>query len=130
MSNVTKIKSTRDALERVEDALESISKSLSEMDNLVESLNPAHPRVIDIAARINAQQNALKKILEPLKDSQKAESLRVGEETIKGVVYQAEVRRITKTVLDTTAVKLFLGKNVYKYQVDRDETNISYKVKE
>ena len=109
-------------------AIEGISYSLGQMKEL-ETDKLSGPVFIDLTARLNAQINALDHILDPMKEQLKAEALN-GSPILKGNNYQAEVRRIVKTVMDNDKIKAFLGKNLFKYQKERSETSLSFSVKE
>ena len=109
-------------------AIEGISYSLGQMKDL-DTSTLSGPMFIDLTARLNAQINALDHILDPMKEQLKAEALN-GSPILKGNNYQAEVRRIVKTVMDNDKIKAFLGKNLFKYQKERSETSLSFSVKE
>ncbi len=93
-------------------------------------------KLVDIGARLNASYGALERLLAPIKSTIKVAALEeaVGRNDPKliyrGVVYQANVTRITKTVMPAEKVRKFLGKQVFKVQEQREEVQVSFEVKE
>lgn len=85
--------------------------------------------VVDCAARMNAQVNTMYKWLDPLKALIKDQALRDGTECVPGGYYQANVKKVSKLVLDTEAVKVWLGSKLPHFQKSRQETQISFDVK-
>lgn len=129
------------SIERLSDsidhALEDISSGLHQLDDLpVETIGGS--RLVDLAARVNAQQSRLEKILKPLKERIKSEALDTlssalepGQKIIqRGQTYQAIICKIKKIVLDGETVKQFLGAELWKFQKDQFETRIDFGVKE
>lgn len=124
----------RDPMITLEAAIEGISYSLSQLEEHIEDFEKlSGPSFIDLAARLNAQYNALEKYLTPMKDQIKSQALSASQDdkiTIKGKSYQAVINRIKKSCLDTARVREFLGRELQKFLVDRFETHISFQVKE
>lgn len=118
-----------DPLIMLEAAIEGISYSLSQLHDF-DCSKLSGPQFIDLTARLNAQVNGLEKILEPMKSQLKAEGLANNDFILKGKAYQAVITKITKTVLDTVKIKDFLGKNLFKYQKDQEQTSLTFCVKE
>lgn len=114
----------------IEAAIEGISYSLTQLHNIEAIDKLKGPMFIDLAARLNSQKAGLEKILEPMKDAIKADALTNSEKVIKGNKYQAVITRITKNILNTAKIKEFLGKNLYKFMMERDEVSVMFQVKE
>src|ERR1700748_3048478 len=95
---------------KIEEALDMVSNGLLYLEE-TDLAELGGPRAVDIAARINAQYNALEKHLVPLKDRIKAETLEksprnnTGDYLAKGMKYQALIKKVVKTVLNTPEIK-------------------------
>jgi hypothetical protein len=114
----------------VEEGLETISIGLAILDRVRGNLEALDgPKVVDIAARLNKQGQAVDTLLEPLKDKLKAWAVRDRREVYVGEKYQACIRSISKTVMDTDKIKEFLGRKLYLYQKKRLERQVSFDVK-
>lgn len=122
-------------VQRAEEALETISLGLLMLDQISNQLESfGGMKLIDTAAKMNAQYCALEKYLAPLKERIKSAGLAVmsSKETqtvLKGSVYQATVKSIIKSVLDTERVKKYLGRVLPKYMTQRKETRIDFQIK-
>lgn len=123
--------SVKDALIEADRALENISLGLLQLDQIKDTLSvlTPGPKVIDITARMNAQYTALEKIVVPLKDTIKASALE-GDQTIRGIKYQATIQKIVKTILDGPAVKKYLGRDIFRFQKERSEKQLSFSIRE
>lgn len=123
------------ALKLINEAVDMISTGLLILDQNSEFMAQLiGPKAVDHAARLNAQYNALEKIVRPLKEPFKAEALEHGlavgsPETIRGENYQAVVSRIIKNVLDTDKVKSFFGRKLPQYMKEQEEIRVSFQTK-
>ncbi len=124
-----------DVLTKCESATDLISQGLSMLEECaLEGLSGA--RYIDVTARLNTQAAAIEKIVKPLKDAIKSKALEdhAGSNqdlfVEKGVVYQANIKRVTKTVVIMEKVKEKLGRLLPQFQEQREEIQVSFSVKE
>jgi len=121
---------------RISDAIEAISYGLVILDEVDFSKTLHGNSLIDATARLNAQNNRIKDIVEPLKNRIKAENLRVNagsnasEFAAKGDTYMAIIQKVPKTVLRLEEVKKFLGRKLGQFQTVRTDVTIRFEVKE
>lgn len=122
--------------QRVFEAIETISLGLLELDNCGDLCELGGKNLVDAAARMNKQYQVLEKLLDPMKSKIKVEALEANpgrnrpEITLTGNVYQAVVRRITKTLIVAELVKKFMGKNVHKVQDKKSILTVDFGIKE
>lgn len=124
-------KKQTESLQSCETALGLISDGLNILESCPDITTSA--RGIDIIARLNTQFNALKKILEPMKENLKARLIGASPSediTEKGNLYQVTLKRISKSYLMTDALKKFLGKRYSQFTETRNETQLTFGVKE
>jgi hypothetical protein len=117
-------------IKEVEEAIDLISTGLLLLDQNQEALERlGGTKAVDIAARLNTQYNALSKLTQPLKDKLKAQALEQQTDTLRGESYEASIKKIVKTVLDTEKIKKFFARRLPQYQKEREEITISFDVK-
>lgn len=124
-----------DVMTRCESALDLISEGIQILDDSsLEGLSGK--RYIDVAARLNTQSNSIKKIIEPVKESIKSRVLSDNPgstETVfveKGLSYQAKVAKIVKSYLMMEDIKKYLGSALPRFTGTREETHVTFGIKE
>ncbi len=86
-------------------------------------------RGIDITARMNAQYNQLKKILDPRKEEIKDDNVESVPTTyVRGSIYKAVIRRYYKDFPDFIKIKKLLGKKWDNVQERRRVTEVSFDI--
>lgn len=123
----------KDVIIRASEALEHISNGLLLLEQIEGLEDTVGPKMVDVAARLNASYNKLEKYLTPLKDKLKADALANGlvdgESVIPGQSSEAVVSQTMKQLMDSDAIKKFFGRNLPKYLKKVQQTQVQFRVR-
>lgn len=114
-----------------EEGLDLISSGLEILSNNDKALEKlGGKRLVDYAARLNAQVNALDKLLTPAKNRIKADAIQNHKEELLGVNYKAVISQIEKSFQKTAELKAFLGTKIAQFYGIRTEVQVAFEVRE
>lgn len=114
----------------IELAIGLISDGLTLIDQNQDALSALDgSKSVDITARLNAQYGAIGKLITPLKERLKSRALSEQTDTLMGESYQASIKKVVKTVLDTEKIKKFFARRLPQFQTQREEVQIGFDVK-
>lgn len=120
-------------ISRANEGLEMVSTGLLLLQQAEGLEDLVGPKVVDITARLDSQYQSLERVLAPLRDRVKSEGLShldgADEATVRGNLYQAQVKRTLSEELDIPKVREYLGNLLRKFSHKKEDAEVTFQVK-